>query len=351
VNSLFVFRVLFLFFCGCSTASAEIRLTLEQVSVLNSVNYTPNLPEGGFADPQKKQRYSQQKITLSNKFDNDYSLIAWFSSYQLVSLRDLASVNQIEFGIRKEFERKHGGGYYFSTGIKHSYASRFEKNSFTTTDEGIVTTANIHDPADITLSLAAGFNQRLFSNTAFYSDFTVGYQQTKFTQLEGRGVSNSGCKFQFLSQNNGGQITQTEPCGLVNTYKQTFPNDDLLNDRLGVSPSADIQYSGWYLGNDFRLSQSINPRILVSASYGFRFFSRNDIDEDSDNAFHVPVNFSHNILVEIQGKITPNLSLAVQGNYQIAPFLESVPFLYTRYTSNRYDRSAPSFSLSASYRF
>jgi len=318
-------------------------------SVLDRVEYSPNLASGGYADAQRRQRYSMQSINVDRSFDGHRAVQVGVSKHSINSLRDSIDVNQVSLAYRRSLEKNKGRTWDLSIGANHSFAATFDKNSYTSTENGILTRATIKNPRDLDLFISATYKQPLTSAWRYAGTLLLGFQKTQFSNITGTGISSDGCKFNYSVGQSGGVIHQTEPCGVVQAFQQTYPNDHTLQDRLGVSPATDIQYQGWYLGQESTLTKSLDVNTTLSGGYSARYFMRQGVDDVNQGNTHSPVSMSHRFKVDLQRRLSKNLALTIEGNYRLAPFIETTPFLYTRFTAHRFNRSSPSFALSLHY--
>jgi len=255
------------------------RIVLSVETVADSVKYSPNLPSGGFAEPDSRQRYAKQSLEYSQAIGGKRTITAGFSSHTITSLRDSVKVNQFKFNLGQLYRINPHRKLQLSFGAKHNFVNEFNKNSFTETSEGIITSATIHNPRDFDLFISAEIENRLTNKSFFSAKAVIGLQATKFSRIDGVATSNSGCDLNFDVSNEGGSISQIRPCGAVQAYEQSFPNNATLNERLGITPAEDIQYSGVYLGQDFAYQLAVGARTQLIFGYSMRYFNRQTIDD------------------------------------------------------------------------
>jgi len=318
-------------------ATKQPQLSLALESVADRVAYSPNLAGGGYASAKHKYRYVMQALAIDWPISTKHTIQTQFSSHRIHSLRDSINVNQIGFGVRRNIRVGDlNGNTELGVHAKYSFTDVFNKNSYTHIDQGIITSANIYEPNDFSVAADFRYSKALSTTTTVTTQSILGYQQTKFKTIAGTGSTNNGCKLEFNVAQSGGSISQTDVCGQVQSYQQLFP---------------EIQYQAFFFEQRASVSKAVGSKNTLHGAYGIRVHSRTDIDDTSSGYQHSPVNTSQTFTIGLMHQMTHSISLQASAFYRVAPFLDKIPFLYTRYTAHRYQKSTPSYSVSAHYAF
>ena len=331
----------------------EHSLEFSVESVPDTVDYSPNLPGGGHASPQSRSRFLSKNLSSSwtkNNLDYSSSLALSVFDLELASLRNKSNIHQlgIDYTYTRHFPR-HGYSMGGNFSIKHSFANRLEKNSFTRIATGTLTNVRIHQPKDIELSIGLNYRKPLPFSLVLQGYTNVGYQKTSFSSISGSARSSQGCLFDFQTQGNGGLISQTQPCGPVQSYTQSYPDNSTLSEQLGVNPIESLRYSSHFLKQGIAISKRINQQTTSMLSLDFGLFRRGQIDDISSVDEHKPVASMRSLKFSVDYQITKRFGFEFDTSYRVAAFLETIPFLYTRYTSDNFKTNSLSFSLTLKY--
>jgi len=331
-------------------AAPSVALELEGVG--EQVPYSPNLPEGGYASPQNRQRYLKKSVSINWPTNAGPMLRARIAEHSFNSLRDTIKANQFSIGISQQwYAQKLAQPITLDFSLQHSFTDQFDKNSYTHTSKGLIKSASIHRPKDIDAALALRYQFFSDKSISLFTSTTIGFSKTQFKSIIGDGVSTEGCALDFELLSNGGSITQSNVCGQVQSYQQSFPDDESLQARLGVRPRSEMQYQAWYLQQNLSANKTINRKTQVNVGYSARFYTRGKIDDTNFGYQHKPVTTSQTFTLGAHYQLRKRLILQFIASYRIAPFLDAVPFLYTRYTAHRYTGATPSFAIGARYHF
>lgn len=321
------------------TASEPSRfaLSLELESVNDSVNYTPNLPSGRFAEPQEKPRFHANKLRISFSPPGANKFYASISQRQLTSLRDAFVVNQVRAGLQRRLPALKSPQYNLAVGVDamFNYASELYKNSYTDYDDQLITEVRLIEPRDTRLSAQAQLGISLPRKIKVHVDLIGGFSHTSQKSVKGASRLSNQCNYEFNATESGGSVHQLGQCGQVVSFKQTYPNDAALNNRLGFSVAKDVSYRDYFLGTGVSLGWSIGP-FLLNTGYQFRQYFRPTIDDRIRAAGGAPVTRSHNAFASTSITLFTHWQVNVNATYQSAAFLDDIPLLYTALTHQRY---------------
>jgi len=114
------------------TTQAPLSLQLELATVGDSVNYTPNLPQGGFAEPEKKSRYQSHKASLDWRPGSHWLLNAALAQSDLTSLRDSFKLSSYELAAELTLPATiPGTKTTLRVATRSNRSNNLHKNSFT----------------------------------------------------------------------------------------------------------------------------------------------------------------------------------------------------------------------------
>jgi len=125
-------------------------------SVGDQVDYSPNLPSGGFAPPQARDRYRTGKLSYFTRVGEKIRLDADLSQREMNSLRDSFQINQISLAASREsgsaLDEKR---FSLGASLTLNHADELYKNSFTEYNDQLITEVRLNGSSDATLEASA----------------------------------------------------------------------------------------------------------------------------------------------------------------------------------------------------
>lgn len=318
-------------------ASHKSAISVYHETVGDSVNYTPNLPEGGFADPQRRSRFQSIGLDLAYRANLRTKYNFSIQRRQINSLRDSFVVNEFQAGIEKRLKTPLMSRFSLDVGVGFTanQSSEIYKNSYTSYADRLITEVRLREPQDARLSAKAILGIELTGNTKFHIGISGGVTRTQQKNITGAARLDNNCEYNFSASNNSGSLTQVGRCGSTLLFKQFYPTDESVNTNLGFSVNSDLSYRDYFIGPSLRVEWN-KGNLRLSAGYEFRQYFRPNIDDRIREAGGSPITSNQNAFTNAQLMFWQNWQLDVRAAYQSAAFLDDIPFLYTTLTYQRF---------------
>ncbi len=326
-------------------------LRLGYSTVGDTVNYTPNLPGGGFATPKQQPRYQSKNLAFGWQASPSWYLQGKTQLQQFVSLRDNFTFNKFSIGAQYQLPAIEAGTRTaLEFNVSSNRSSALDKNSYTQVSSNLLTSLRIHSPADLQWQTNISQTRKLSTHNHLTFFTGMGRITSRHDGVTGQVRDNSGCNYGFNFGDNGGEINQIGECGTIKTLNRQYPSDETINRELGVAPVKDMQNNAWFyrVGGGFSTRRQ---RWLGHIGYYYQQYLRDDLDgRILANGGTVYEN-NHVLALEATHRTTDNFSLSASLEYNQHRFLDAVPVLYTRVTSSRFRNDVIYFSLHANYAF
>ena len=329
-------------------ARPSIDLSVDQTTVGDSVAYSPNLDDGGFAIPTHKSRFNERAARLVFN-ENAVTISAGIAERQFTSLRDNFEFLEHEIGFRYRLDQTFHKNTHVWLNYSSNKSSQLLKNSYTTVGEQVIKSVVVSAPADKQLQLGIEQSTALDSRTMISFFGLIGKTDTKHAGLKGN-LARGNCDYQFEFNNQGGSVEQINQCGNVTALTRSYPNDDTVEQEFGVSPALDLRNKSKYV----RIGTGINRAHkdwLFSASYYYQRYVRDQLDHRIQTAGGSAHRTNHVITGNAGYQLSKELTLSARAEYQRHRYLDEIPVLYTTLTSDRFNKSAVFFSVNINYRF
>ena len=312
-------------------------IAIQHETVNDTVEYSPNLQEGGFASAVEKPRFQLHGIVLSYNASRQTQFQFGFSQRQLNSLRDAFSVNEISAGVNRRFQSPASARYSLNIGAdaRINMASEIYKNSYTSYADNLITEVRVVEPRDARLSAHADLSVALTERLHLTFAISGGLSRTSQQEVLGIALLDNDCPYAFNASVDGGSVNQLERCGDLVSYEQRYPDSQSLNDNLGFSVEDDLTYRDYFFGRQISLHWQA-ASWSMGTGYEFREYFRPTLDHRIREAGNTPVTRSHTAYANASVDVFKNWQLAALVRYQRAAFLDDIPFLYNALTNERY---------------
>ncbi len=329
-------------------AAAEVQLSFTTETVGDTATYSPNLPDGGFATAREFSRYSGRRVAIEWKTTKRLTLETELSQFEFVSLRDRFNTTGFSLLARQTLENSTPQNTTtLEFRVASNYADAINKNSYTNAGDNVITGLTVNRPGDLTVQ--AGFNHQTeltsTSNWRIYS--SIGHLRTRHSGVYGT-ATNGNCKYDFNFGNNGGQITQAIPCGDVFSFSRQYPDDNSLEQDLGISPTKDITYSAtmFKAGGGFSIRRNL---WLLNVNAYFQQYFRSAIDQRINESGNTSYDSNRVFSTELIHQTTSRLSFSAKVEYNRRQFLNHTPFLYNSFTAGGFGNDAIFFAFETRY--
>lgn len=175
----------------------------------------------------------------------------------------------------------------------------------------------------------------------------IGSTDSSHSGLSGS-LSSGACNYEFEFTNDGGSLNQVDQCGNVTSLSRIYPNDATVQQDFGVSPSSDLRNKSVYSRVGFGISKDYGKWSFTSQYYFQKYF-RDHLDDRINLSSNESYDHNHVVTAAANRKITKAIIAGVQAEYHRHRYLDEIPVLYTRLTSERFEDEAFFFSLSLTY--
>jgi len=200
-----------------------VDLQLQHKTVGDSVGYSPNLPQGGHADPVERSRFDENTAKITVHRGQKLSLHATIGQRQFTSLRDNFEFNAIGAGLRYQFYTGSSSNTFLMFDYSSNRAGRLSKNSYTTINNQVIKAVAINGPSDSQWNLGLQHQKRI-GNTANISVYgSFGKTDTSHDGLTGL-LTRGNCNYSFDFGAAGGSVNQIDTCGNLTALSRTYPD-------------------------------------------------------------------------------------------------------------------------------
>ena len=318
--------------------SSRLSVTLQYETVGGRVNYSPNLPDGGFAPADRRARFQSAGFVVAHESTQKNSYYLSFKQRQLNSLRDTFTIYEAGVGVSRPIQRLKSNRYSLEIGLDahFNYASEIFKNSYTSYADTLITEVRFKEPQDARLALSLDMAMILTDHLHLQAGLSGGLSRTDVKRVTGSAILENGCGYEFNATSNGGSLQQIGSCGSLVSYEQNYPNNQTLKDRLGFSVTDDLTYRDYFLAPELSLHWQRDAWTLATG-YEFRQYFRPSIDHRIRQSGGAPATRNHNAYAQAGVQIFNNWQVAAGVRYQRAAFLDDIPFLYNALTYQRYN--------------
>jgi len=328
-------------------------IALQHETVSDSVGYSPNLQQGGFAAVEQKPRFQSTGFALSYTPDQLIRYRASLKQRHMHSLRDSFVINELSAGIKRRLHSKFSAPHTLDIGFetRFNYASEIYKNSYTSYADHLITEVRLKQPRDVRLSVRADLGVVLTDHLQLDVAFSGGLSQTRQEEVVGSAKLDNDCRYVFNASTTGGVVRQEERCGNLVSYEQRYPTSQALNNKLGFSVADDVTYWDYFFGPQLSL-RWMRGGWSLGTGYELRQYIRPMLDDRILKAGGKPVSSSHSAFLKAGVNVFRHWNIAAQVQYQQAAFLDDIPFLYNALTYERYrNKSVLRYALSVSRYF
>ena len=327
------------------------RVSLEGESVGDSVEYSPNAEGGGFEPPREKRRYSARAFALDWYPSEDWRFRASVGRRSMTFLRDSYTVDGLGLGLARRLPSPISAvDLELVLDLGSNRTGELYKNSWTEVGESRLTEARMFDVRDDTLMLSVTGRTRLGRSTSAAALVGVGRTRASHARLAGVGTDADGCRYRFETEGGGGELELLERCGSVVSFRETYASAAGIENRLGFSPTADLEYVGRVVQAGATL-EHVAGSFTYSASHLYRHSDRGGFDARIREQGGRTVSSSHTTSLAAAFALTPTAALHAGLHYRSTAYLDDLALLYNVFTSDRFVQNAFAFSLGATLSF
>ena len=320
-------------------------------TVGDRVAYSPNLPDGGFSDPVSKPRYESHSVSAHWQVNSKLSVGGLLAQRNFTSLRDDFKFNSYRVDVSYRLPAIAVDtitSLDFSIGSNR--ASRLDKNSYTQIGENLLRQVSVNSPSDLHWRASLSQNHKLTKNTRYTFFSGVGQTLSRHDGIEGSGVDSTGCVYDFQFFSEGGTVDQRDACGAIQSMNRVYPDELSIERDLSVAPQRDMENNAWFYRVGGNLTSSYNSWQTSLGFYHQRYV-RDLLDQRIRNFGGEVLNANNVVTLQATRFMSGNLSYTATLEYNQHQFLDELPVLYTRLTSDRFSNDVVHMTVSVNYLF
>lgn len=310
----------------------------------DTVSYSPNLTEGGYADPIEAKRYEGGHFLGTAQINSNWIFEGALWKRQVFSMRDQYDITSSSGALQYNLPFS-WNGYQFAlrTSIWNNFADTLDKNSYTRYQGYLFTSAKVHEPEDlqtqVNFVVSRDFKRRLSASL-----FTgVGQSKVGFSWLEGEARTNNNCQYRFVLLEGYGQVDQLGQCGNVKKMKIKLPSKEAIVTNIGFDPNEDLQYDSiyWQIGGNILWS---NKRWIFSLGYYFQEYDRRRLDARIKQLGHTTHTTNHTAGFDLSYALSKHTTIYFRSEYMSNRLINLVPFAYNSYTAEKFGKDGLLYS-------
>lgn len=258
-------------------------------------------------------RFTENAVRFQWQKDDRLTITAGFSARKFTTLRDHFSFLQTTLTAQITPQHLPTKQTSLWLTISSNRADELNKNSYTTIDNLVLTSAKVQKPEDLKVEFGLNRGIQLSPSTRVLGSFSAGATDSRHSGIAGN-ISRGACDYQFKFHENGGVVNQVNQCGNITTLNRIYPNDESVEADFGVSPVKDFRNKSIYgkVGIGFR--KDYNKWSFTSRYYYQRYFRDASGSGDttlSGNSY----NYNQVFSVETSHRLTNNITVAAHIEY------------------------------------
>ncbi len=327
--------------------AAPVQLTVEHKTVGDTVQYTPNLRSGGFASPTRKKRFQESSLRFFWQTTSGVSVEGGLSERSFTTLRDHFGFLQSHLTLRLALYNTAEQKTSLWVSLSSNRASALQKNSYTAIGNQVIRSVTVQSPSDYSLEFGSDWNVNLGPHSRIHAQFSLGSTDTYNAGLNGD-LARGNCDYQFEFGQSGGSVELSDPCGDMTALSRIYPNDATVNQEFGVSPANDLRNRAVFTRVGIGVSKSFST-WSVGANYYYQQYFRDKLDNSIESSGNNTYKYNQVLSLTARRQLTRQITLGAQADYHRHRYLDEVPVLYTRLTSDRFEDDAVFFSINMTY--
>lgn len=328
-------------------AAHALRVGVAAETTGQRVGHAPNLPDGTLADPDRRQRLSGTRLLAELDTAGGWRTGLAFDRRSIVTRRDSFEIDGLALDLARPLGRPrdgHGSGWRLFGRISAHGADELEKNSWTELDGGRLENARVRSPRDVQAGIGIGRGFSLLRRWRFDVSFAAGAASVSHGALVARARDADGCRYSFASGGGGATLGLDAPCGDLQSLERTWPDEGGLDARYGLAPSRDLDWRGlWFEPGLALVRESRMTRVALGWRY--RRWFRDGFDERIESRGLRARRSAQVLSLDLARRLGPRVELTAALAWRVAPYLDEVPMLYNRFTSERERRPLTTLTL------
>ena len=334
-----------------SPESGRWQIVIGGAGVGDSVEHEPNAAGGGFEPVKTLPRYVEGELGIAWLPNRDWSLRASLGHRSLTFKRDRYEVDSLSFALSRTLPSPHRATRLaLSLGLRVNHADELYKNSWTEIGGNRLTEARLFDARDTSLALDLSSRTAIGPRLTLSALAGIGWNRSAHRRLYAAGDDGEGCRYAIDADEERSELVLLEPCGKVLAFRETYANERDLDARLDFAPSVDLEQSALLLRGGLALGYRAG-RTDLSLAWRHTHHERDALDERIRAEGGTVVDSSRLLALNVGFRASRRLRLNASVERRSTAYLDELPLLYSRFTSERFASDTLSFGLGASISF
>ena len=331
--------------------SGRWRVSIDGAGVGDTVEHEPNAVGGGFEPVRTLPRYVEGDLALAWFPDRDWSLRASLGHRSLTFKRDRYEIGSLSLALARVLPSPHRATRLaLSLGLRVNHADELYKNSWTEIGGNRLTEARLFDAHDASLSLDLASRTPIGSRLTLSTLVGIGWNRSAHRRLHAAGDDGEGCRYAIAAGDGRSELALLEPCGSLLAFNEIHANEHDLEARLNFAPSVDLEQRALLLRAGVALGYRAG-RTDLSLSWRHTHHERDALDERIRDEGGTVVDSSRLLSLDVGLRASERVRLHASVQRRSTAYLDELPLLYSRFTSERFASDTLSFGLGASLSF
>lgn len=329
-------------------AASGVNLALHIESLGDSVDFEPNLPEGGTAEPTSRQRLLAGRLELSWRGSGLAEASAHAEKLALTTKRDSLEIDgaTVHFDWPVFKRTAHISTRVTGTASGHR-ADAFERTSFTEVDDATVIASRVNNPSDLKVGLGLSSRWQMSPSVHVNGALGAGWTRVRHSSLRATAVDRDGCRYQLESDASSSTLTLAEPCGSLHSFEQRWPDEEGFDQRYGIAPRRDLNWDGRWV--EVALGAALTQDgAQLAINWRWHRISRDGIDERIEATGTRALRSAATLSLDAAYPMGEHVHLHASGRIHSRPWMADAPLLYNRFTAERQDKRIATFNLGVS---
>jgi len=320
-------------------------------TVGDRVGYSPNLPQGGFVDPVSQPRYASHRLSAKWNGENNLSLGGSVAVRHFTSLRDRFKFSTYRIDASYALPALSvNTATSLDISLGSNRADQLHKNSYTQIGDNLIKQVTVNSPNDLFWRATLAQEQVLTGRTRYGFFSGVGQTISGHRGLLGTGVDGTGCSYDFQLYANGGVVDQRDICGDIYSMQRIYPDESSIESDLQVAPRKDMQNNAWFYRVGGNLTTNFK-RWQTRLSFYHQRYVRDVLDQRIRSRGGKVYDRNNVVSLQATRYVNSSLSYSATLEYNQHQFLDDLPVLYTRLTSDRFEGDVVYLTLQLNYLF
>lgn len=332
-------------------AANGVTVALLVESLGDTVDYEPNLSEGGTATPRSRQRLLAGRLELDWHGSGSAEVGAKAERLTITTKRDSLEIDGGTVRAGWPLSKPKASVSMQITGLASGHRSdAFERTSFTAVEGATVTASRVSDPSSLKVGVGLESRWQMSPSVSVLGELAAGWTRVRHTSLQATAVDKDGCRYLLDSDESASTLTLAEPCGSLASFDQQWSGEEGFDERYGFAPSRDLDWDGRWMELEIGAAL-IRGRAQFAINWRWHRITRDGIDEKIEATGTRALRSSATLSLDAIYPLGDHVRLHASGSVRSRPWMADAPLLYNRFTAERQDKRIATFTLGVSVLF